>query len=347
MARTGYYTVRPRPWPIILGFRVFGTAYRFVSVLWEKVGIFNLSLLVVSFACVVLTLLAWWSDIMIEGVMLGKETLLERRNYRCAFALFLFSEAIFFVGFLWAFVYSAVGYHSLLGVGRWPNWVIKPLKYWKLPAVGTVILIYSWPTSIWTWKMVKVHNKIHPEYRGGYLILKSLEDIENIGKKSSVKLINVDTLWMWLEETMSCKRIKVWLELGILPAITAILPPLPTKMSSRSTLSEANRGFIVTIALALMFTGIQVHEYKRTYFTIADGTFGSTFFVITGFHGLHVIVGTRFLITCLLRLNYFHFGFRHKLGAIRRCVLYWHFVDVVWIFVFLLVYIWGTRGRCW
>jgi cytochrome c oxidase subunit 3 len=100
-------------------------------------------------------------------------------------------------------------------------------------------------------------------------------------------------------------------------------------------------GLILTIILGLYFTFLQVGEYQETRFSIADRVFGAVFFVATGFHGLHVIIGSLFLLTCLLRLYLNHFSSRHHFGF-EAASWYWHFVDVVWIFLYCNIYIWGS-----
>ncbi len=92
--------------------------------------------------------------------------------------------------------------------------------------------------------------------------------------------------------------------------------------------ADAIIGLILTIILAIVFTTFQVLEYIEAPFTIADSVYGSTFYGATGLHGLHVIVGTIFLIVCLLRLIGYHFTKRHHFG-LEASILYWHFVDVV------------------
>lgn len=100
-------------------------------------------------------------------------------------------------------------------------------------------------------------------------------------------------------------------------------------------------GFVATILLALVFTAFQAFEYIEAPFNLSDGVYASTFFVSTGFHGLHVIVGTLFLIVGFIRFLKYHFTPRHHLGF-EAAAWYWHFVDVVWLFLFLFVYIWGS-----
>ncbi len=96
----------------------------------------------------------------------------------------------------------------------------------------------------------------------------------------------------------------------------------------------------VTIVLAILFTALQGFEYVNAGFTIADRVYGSTFYMATGFHGFHVFVGTCFLTVCLIRLNNYHFTREHHFGF-EAAAWYWHFVDVVWLFLFVAVYWWG------
>jgi len=92
---------------------------------------------------------------------------------------------------------------------------------------------------------------------------------------------------------------------------------------------EINFGIIITILLGIYFTLLQLFEYLEAPFSISDSIFGSTFFIATGFHGLHVIIGTTFLITCLIRHLNNHFSNIHHFGF-EAAAWYWHFVDVVW-----------------
>lgn len=100
-------------------------------------------------------------------------------------------------------------------------------------------------------------------------------------------------------------------------------------------------GLILTVGLGLVFTAFQVMEYVEAPFTIADGVYGSTFYGATGLHGLHVIIGTIFIIVGLIRVVKYHFTKRLHLG-LEVALWYWHFVDVVWIFLFLSIYYWGS-----
>jgi cytochrome c oxidase subunit 3 len=97
---------------------------------------------------------------------------------------------------------------------------------------------------------------------------------------------------------------------------------------------------ILTVILGIVFTALQALEYYEASYSIADSVFGTVFFVITGFHGIHVIIGTLFLIVCLIRLINHQFSSSHHFGY-EAAIYYWHFVDYVWIFLFICVYWWG------
>jgi cytochrome c oxidase subunit 3 len=112
------------------------------------------------------------------------------------------------------------------------------------------------------------------------------------------------------------------------------------------SLIEGNRrgailGTLLTLILATLFTICQGIEYYNAGFTIADGIYGSTFFFSTGFHGIHVIIGTAFIAVGFFRLLSYHLTDHHHLGY-EGSILYWHFVDVVWLFLFVAVYWWGS-----
>ena len=102
-------------------------------------------------------------------------------------------------------------------------------------------------------------------------------------------------------------------------------------------------GLVLTIALGILFTGIQAYEYAHAAFSFSGNIYGATFFMATGFHGAHVIIGTLFLIVCLGRALAGHFTPKQHFGF-EAAAWYWHFVDVVWLFLFTFVYVWASWG---
>nr|QOW07446.1 cytochrome c oxidase subunit 3 [Labyrinthula sp.] len=100
------------------------------------------------------------------------------------------------------------------------------------------------------------------------------------------------------------------------------------------------KGLIVTVVLAVVFTTLQWLEYRGASFGIGDGAYGSTFYMATGFHGFHVMMGTVMLTVGLIRIYRYHMTQQHHFGF-EAGAWYWHFVDVVWLFLFVAVYWWG------
>jgi cytochrome c oxidase subunit 3 len=98
-------------------------------------------------------------------------------------------------------------------------------------------------------------------------------------------------------------------------------------------------GLILTVLLGAAFTCVQAFEYAHATFDFSGNIYGATFFMATGFHGFHVLVGTIFLLVCLIRVYAGHFTPKQHLGF-EFAAWYWHFVDVVWLFLFICIYVW-------
>lgn len=147
----------------------------------------------------------------------------------------------------------------------------------------------------------------------------------------------------------------IWPPIGIIPFNPFQIPLLNTAilLASGVTVTWAHHRLIennhtqtiqslfFTIILGIYFSILQAYEYIEAPFTIADNVYGSTFFVATGFHGLHVLIGTSFLLICLFRHLNYHFSRKHHFGF-EAAAWYWHFVDVVWLFLYISIYWWGN-----
>ena len=102
-------------------------------------------------------------------------------------------------------------------------------------------------------------------------------------------------------------------------------------------------GLALTIVLGLLFSGVQVYEYAHAPYSFSGSLYGATFFMATGFHGFHVFVGTIFLLVCFFRALAGDFTPKQHFGF-EAAAWYWHFVDVVWLFLFFVIYVWGSWG---
>lgn len=150
----------------------------------------------------------------------------------------------------------------------------------------------------------------------------------------------------------------VWPPKGIEPLSPWHLPLLNTLilLTSATTLTWAHHallegdrqgvkwGLWCTVGLGLIFSLCQAYEYLHVHFAFSGNIYGATFFMATGFHGFHVIVGTIFLIVCLLRVYLGDFTPQKHFGF-EAAAWYWHFVDVVWLFLFTFIYVWAAAGH--
>ncbi|MGB0669868.1 MAG: cytochrome c oxidase subunit 3 [Rhodospirillales bacterium] len=150
---------------------------------------------------------------------------------------------------------------------------------------------------------------------------------------------------------------EVWPPEGVIPFDPWTLPFLNTLilLTSGATCTYAHhavqkgdnaktaKGLAMTVVLGVLFTALQAFEYSHAHFGFTDGIFSSTFYLATGFHGFHVIVGTIFLIVCWFRARAGHFTAESHVGF-EAAAWYWHFVDVVWLFLFCCIYWWGSAG---
>jgi len=144
----------------------------------------------------------------------------------------------------------------------------------------------------------------------------------------------------------------VWPPTGVSPLDPFCVPLLNTAVLLRRgvTVTWAHHNLLIrknvrdsltyTVILGFLFTLLQLFEYYNTSFDLARGAYGRTFFVTTGFHGFHVVVGTIFLFVTLLRLKKYQVTEAHHVG-VEFAIWYWHFVDVVWLFLFSFVYYWS------
>jgi len=232
-----YHLVSPSPWPLYTSMSLLTLTTSVVSTMHA----FNLAyyFLILGLISVIYSMSLWFRDIVSEATYLGNHTLAVQRGLNMGVALFIVSEALFFLAIFWAFFHSALSPIIELGA-HWPPKGIDPINPFELPLLNTIILLSS--------------------------------------------------------------------------------------------------GVTVTYSHHSLLQGI---EYTVSSFTISDGTFGSCFYFSTGFHGLHVLIGTAFLAVGTWRVLAYHLTDNHHLG-LESAILYWHFVDVVWLFLFVSIYYWGS-----
>nr|YP_008593293.1 cytochrome c oxidase subunit III [Nipponoluciola cruciata]BAN82546.1 cytochrome c oxidase subunit III [Nipponoluciola cruciata]BDE56951.1 cytochrome c oxidase subunit III [Nipponoluciola cruciata] len=174
---------------------------------------------------------------------------------------------------------------------------------------------------------------------------------------TSEVLFFVSFFWSFFHSSLapSIEIGMIWPPKSIIPFNPIQIPLLNTTIliSSGITVTWAHHSLMendykqaiyslgITILLGIYFSILQAYEYMESTFTIADSVYGSSFFMATGFHGIHVMIGTTFLAVCLLRQFKNHFSSTHHFGF-EAAAWYWHFVDVVWLFLYISIYWWGS-----
>nr|YP_009555376.1 cytochrome c oxidase subunit III [Triodia sylvina]AZU95913.1 cytochrome c oxidase subunit III [Triodia sylvina] len=253
-----YHLVNFSPWPLTGAIGVL----ILVSGMIKWFHQFNMSLLLLGYLIIILTMYQWWRDICRESTFQGNHTILVSKGLRWGMILFIISEIFFFLSFFWAFFHSSLSPNIEIGM-MWPPLSIISFNPFQIPLLNTIILLTSGITITWAHHALMENN-----------------------------------------------------------------------------FTQTTQGLFFTVSLGIYFTLLQAYEYYEAPFTIANSIYGSTFFMATGFHGLHVIIGTIFLLICLLRHINNHFSMTHHFGF-EAAAWYWHFVDVVWLFLYISLYWWG------
>lgn len=256
-----YHMVDVSPWPLLTSFAVLTmmiSAVLYFNNLQNSGILLSMGLTRTFFAFVL-----WFRDITTEGTYLGDHTLIVQKGLTMGVALFIVTEAFFFLSIFWRYFHSSLSPTVELG-SHWPPAGIEALNPFAIPLLNTILLLSSGATVTYA------HHALIEGDRKATLL-----------------------------------------------------------------------GTTMTLVFAILFTALQGVEYVNAGFTIADGAYGSCFFFSTGFHGLHVIIGTAFIGVAFFRIIQYHLTDHHHLGF-ESSILYWHFVDVIWLFLYVSIYWWGS-----
>ncbi len=251
-----FHLVDPSPWPFVGAMGGLISALGLVLLMHHH----GFYVLLMGAALLLFTMGGWWWNVIKESEKKKDYTPPVQLGLRIGMALFITSEAMFFVAFFWAFFYVSLAPSG----GLWPPKGIHPLNPFDYPYFNTLVLLLSGTTITWA------HHAL-------------LE-----GHKKDVL-----------------------------------------------------KGIGATVCLGLLFSSIQAYEYLHATFGFKDGIYPSTFYMATGFHGAHVIIGTLFLSVCYVRAYVGQFTADRHIGF-EAAAWYWHFVDVVWLFLFVSIYWWGS-----
>jgi cytochrome c oxidase subunit III len=249
------------------------------------------------------TFFAWWSDVIKEAHA-GDHTPVVSLHLRYGMILFIASEVMFFVGWFWAFFDF-----SLFPA---PIEVTKDAATGIMSGTNMIGQAGADALAVWPAKGIEVIGA------WGFPLLNTLI------------LLCSGTTVTWahhalIHDQRGGEMKGLWGAIGV------------------GENDSLKKGLWLTIILGVVFSGIQAYEYAHAPFGFKGTNFGASFYMATGFHGFHVLVGTIFLIVCLARAYKGHFTPKQHFGF-EAAAWYWHFVDVVWLFLFIVVYVWGGWG---
>jgi len=244
----------------------------------------------------------WWYDVTAES---GEHTKSIKDNIKMGMILFIASEVMFFFGFFWSYIHLSYEPDITIGL-EWPSYSMEAsiMNPYEVPLLNTLILLGSGTLIT-------------------YVHLTMNYYIENV--RSTLGLFQ-ERSYMGFSSSRTI--------------VALVLELMYKKYNSLKIYYKSRKVFLITLIFALLFTALQIYEYAEAIFNISDSVYGSLFYMMTGFHGFHVIVGTAFLMVNFIRDLYQNITYTKESVGLECAIWYWHFVDVVWICLYILLYWW-------
>ncbi len=304
-----YHLVDPSPWPAAASLGAFVLAIGAIAWMRTTAGGFELfgttlkgpAIFWVGAAIVSAVAFMWWRDVIKEAHK-GDHTPVVQLHLRYGMILFIASEVMFFVAWFWAYFDVAL-FPS--GVSPLPIYGPEGVTPSETSVIGMVdrnaVTGGQWPPVV----VDRTATTIPGNFKGTF-------DPWGLPFINTLILLLSGTTVTWAHHAMlkDDRQGLIW-------------------------------GLVCTVVLGVLFTACQVYEYMHAGFSFAGHIYGATFYMATGFHGAHVLIGTIFLFVCLLRALSGHFTSKQHFGF-EAAAWYWHFVDVVWLFLFAAIYVWGA-----
>jgi len=293
-----YFVAEPSHWPIVGSIGIFLLVFGFVQTIHHSMP-FGPMLMGLGVLILLITMFGWFGAVIKESIN-GLHSAQMDRTYRWAMVWFIVSEVSLFGIFFGALFYARI--FSLSELGDASGELARLFLFTK----GAATHMYLWPEFQATWPLFKNPNPT-----------------QFVGPKE------VMTAW-----GIPALNTAILLSSGV----TVTIAHWALKKNNRPLLAI---GLLLTVILGFTFEGFQIYEYHEAYthmgLTLASGIYGTTFYTLTGLHAMHVTVGAIILTVILIRCLKGHFLPEHHF-AFEAASWYWHFVDVVWLLLFVLVY---------
>jgi len=343
-----WHLVTASPWPLLVSLTILFVVCGFL----RYIHFFYYGLLFIFIPLVLLlsVLFFWWRDVIRES-KLGFHSESVKASLRFGFVLFIASEVMFFFGIFWTLFYYKLSPEIQIGA-VWPPEAIFTLNPLDVPFLNTLILVTSGvaitvvhhdivlnsvPFSVGTsYRSLKVGERRGPYFRP--VSWRRRKKLFLLGEDELVySPFFYDEVWNQNESNSPAKHIN-WFRVKKSRKFVF-------NIFHRFYFSDIFVFFSYTLILAFAFTGLQLQEYWEASFQIRTSVYGSIFYFSTGFHGLHVLLGSIFLLVCFIRFIRFQlkpYPFPFSDGF-WMAIWYWHFVDIVWLGLYFFLYLWGEE----
>lgn len=322
--KTEYYFIKNNMWPFFLSLSISLILLKIVFFLHDQsfFASFFITILIVLFF--MFSLYGWFKNLNTESLHEGEKSISERKNLVQGFLFFILIEFMTFAACFWVLFHCGLAPSIWIGA-LWPGEGIVNILVCEDVSIcryfNKTRQFYDLEPCVITFNdkglsSTDYYHQIYPYYPNKFKVHINLFDKGQLINPYHVPLINtIILLTSAATVTLSHKSLK--LEKYFLSIIF----------------------LITTLALGIVFVKIQYLEYVNSMISGHDGIYGNTFFAITGLHGLHVIIGVVFLFFCLINLLFKRYS-SNSHRSFEFAIWYWHFVDVIWIIVYFMLYLW-------
>lgn len=277
----------------------------------------------------------WWIiDLCAERNQLGYNCGREKDLLGWGFIWFIVAESCIFARFFCCWFYCGLGQNSQVLLGAWPPEGLDPIHPFKIPALNTLLLLSSAIRVTWCHRCVTTIRSLTCSSRG-----KSYWASSDPSRSFSKKRLRI-RLKSYFGGEFKSFNLSIGSRRDSNPLLEGKNKYISIENDITRLRSSAIFSNLLTIIFGLTFTGFQMYEFYWARFTFADRVYGSCFFLLTGFHGSHVVAGLYGLLVSLWQIYNNGYLYRRSILSFNCAYYYWHFVDLVWLGVYISLYIW-------
>ncbi|KAM9955031.1 hypothetical protein ACTFIR_012875 [Dictyostelium discoideum] len=332
--RHPYHIVRGSIAPIMTTLPLAYFVLNYFEVISSKLG------LLIALSSFIGGLVVWTISIIFDSLYDQQHTYEVKRGLVMGMMMFIISEVMFFFSFFWSYFYISLSPNIAIGC-VWPPYGLTVYSYMGLPLLNTVLLLLSGAILTDGYTILTEQKAVHENNEKVIAVEEAFENLMNLYCRKKEIAISAGVKEL---------RDLDW-DLYFFENPENMEPnyKVPTE------LSVIEYALYFTLVCAVVFLFCQGYEYYFAPFSMNDGIYGSLFFLLTGFHGFHVLVGSILIGIITIRFIVGNFEllnvgtqfqiFKNKSTGFACTLFYWHFVDIVWIFLYIVIYWWEKRAE--